>query len=137
MKRTVFAALLATVLAACDLATDASTKPSAATEATHDTAPADGVNVNSRVAARDAFGCQDKETFEKITKLSSEGDKDLASKVLGDGIASGRCTLIDKGDMTLIEDTSIFAGMVKLRRKGEEAAYWTFIEVAAEPQKTE
>jgi hypothetical protein len=128
MNRTVIAALLATVLAACNPAPNAPTKSEAPT------APADGVNVNSRKAARDAFGCQDKETFEKITKLLSEGDKDLASKVLGDGIASGTCTLINKGDMTLVEDTSIFAGMVKLRRKGEESAYWTFIEVAAQPQ---
>ena len=55
-------------------------------------------------------------------------DEVAFKKALMAGVLSGICTVFKLGEKVYITDTSIFSGLVKVRRPGETIEYWTAIE---------
>lgn len=72
------------------------------------------------------FGCTEKKDFNDVVKLLSQGDQEAFQQALGFGISMGVCTIFKKGE-TVYTVQPGFAS-VKVRRKGEVAEYWTFME---------
>ena len=42
-----------------------------------------------------------------------------------EGASSGACVMFEAGESVFITDTTILGGLVKVRREGELAEYWT------------
>lgn len=76
------------------------------------------------------FGCTEKDDFEKIVGYAAQQDEDAFRSALGVGLMSGLCTTFEKGELVLLQDTAMFSGMMKVRRKGELSEYWTNVEAA-------
>lgn len=71
------------------------------------------------------LACNNKEYYEKQLRYIT--DRDPVALVRGATAAKG-CTIFRYGEVVLLEDTAVFSGEVKLRRKGETAEYWTAME---------
>jgi hypothetical protein len=98
--------------------TSAGTRATSATLKNH-TAP------TQRIARDHAFGCQSRETFERIINLNAQGDHDAAGTAIALGMAGGECAALERGSEIYVEDTAILAGLVKVRPRGKLVAYWT------------
>lgn len=73
-------------------------------------------------------GCTDRAHFEKLVQYAAQNDKEAFSKGLAAGAMLGRCVLFKSGESVFIVDTAIFAGLIKVRRRGDITEYWTNIE---------
>lgn len=74
------------------------------------------------------IGATSKETFEKLSKYAAQKDEAAFGKFVSAGAASGEMTLFKDGEKVILMDTAIFSGLVKVRRPGELAEYWTNFE---------
>ncbi len=78
-----------------------------------------------RITGNTWFGCQNRNSFDRVSRPFNQKDFVAYRKALAMGIASGDCTLFTNNEEVFLADTAIFSGLVKLRRKGEVAEYWT------------
>lgn len=74
------------------------------------------------------FGCASQEYLDKLVGYIVQQDKAALVKGLSAGVAVEQCTMFTHGEEVFIADTAIFSGLVKVRRKGEVAEYWTATE---------
>ncbi len=81
-----------------------------------------------RIDGDNWFGCQSRDYFEKIVGFAAQRDNEAFSKALAAGILQGNCIRFTARETVFLEDTAIFSGLVKVRRKGETSEYWTNLE---------
>lgn len=74
------------------------------------------------------FGCVDREYFDNLVGYIVEEDKEAFTKAMAAGLLTGECTTFKNGEVVYISDTSIFSGIIKVRRKGDTKKYCTYIE---------
>jgi hypothetical protein len=80
------------------------------------------------IASDPSFGCTTKDQFGKLVGYLVQGDKEAFAHGLAEAVAVDKCTLFKKDEPVYVIDTAISSGLVKVRRKGETAEYWTNIE---------
>lgn len=80
------------------------------------------------VAGKNHFGCVSKDYFNKLIGYAVDKDLEAFKKGLGAGLLTGECTMFKSGETVFITDTSVFSGLVQIRRKGDTTAYWTNME---------
>lgn len=73
-------------------------------------------------------GCTDRDYFEKLVSYAVDKDNEAFSRALARGLLAGVCVRFSNGERVFIADTAIFSGLVKVRRSGETAEYWTNLE---------
>lgn len=73
-------------------------------------------------------GCRSRKLFDRLSDIVNEGDKETAQRLMYAGIAAGDCKILQPGTAVYVEDVELF-GPMKVRPKGELAAYWTNGEV--------
>ena len=73
-------------------------------------------------------GCQSKKIKNELTGYAVSGDNTAYKNAAVIYVMRGECTVFEQGEQTYVEDTAIFSGLVKLRRKGEIVSFWTNIE---------
>ena len=83
---------------------------------------------SKQISGSARFGCASREYLNKLVGYIVQQDKAAFVKGLSAGVAVGQCTMFTSGEEVFIADTAIFSGLVKVRRKGEVAEYWTAIE---------
>ena len=93
-----------------------------------DPAPTEGTDGTRQINGTNRFGCSDRELYEKLGSYAAQEDMAAFSQVLAAGLVSEACTKFAAGEEVFIADTAIFSGLVKVRRKGEMAEYWTNLE---------
>lgn len=108
------------------------------TEATtHAAAPADTdlistngtpVELPGHVVAA-AFGCQDRDQFDRIAGELKTHAMDAAKAELGQAVQSGECTLLKTGES--VEVSATHSGMARVSRKGDAREYWTVADVVS------
>ena len=76
------------------------------------------------------FGCTTEELFDEISGYRVSGDKQAFEDAMMAGLMTGECTIFEDGETVYLEDTSIWSGMVQVRRPGERLKYWTNFEAA-------
>ena len=81
-----------------------------------------------RISSDKFFGCIDLDYHKKLTNYAVQKDIETFAKDLTDGLLLGKCTLFKSGEEVFLVDTAFFYGLIKLRRKGDTAEYWTIIE---------
>ncbi len=81
------------------------------------------------------IGCQDRDYYDKLIRYAVDKDMDAFSQGLTAGILSGQCVMFEKGEKVYVADTAVFSGMIKLRKKGSMAEYWTVMEAVSENKK--
>jgi hypothetical protein len=74
------------------------------------------------------FGCTDRDYFGRVVRYAVDNDQAAFSRALSAGMMSGECTLFQNGERVYLTDTRIFSGLIKVRRQGETAEYWTNLE---------
>lgn len=84
-----------------------------------------------RVEKGNWIACQSKEDKSKITGYIVDQDKQAYERFLVPRILNGQCTVFEGGEVVYLEDTAIFSGLMKIRKRGETDAYWTNIEARA------
>jgi len=89
----------------------------------------DHVEAESRRIAGDKFfGCTDLDYHKKLTNSAVQKDMETFTKDLTDGLLLGKCTLFKSGEEVFLVDTTLFSGLIKVRRKGDTVEYWAIIE---------
>ncbi len=89
----------------------------------------DQAEAQSKTISGDSyFGCVDRQYFSKLIRYAVQKDSQAFYGGLAAGVSSGTCTMFKAGEEVFIADTAIFSGLVKVRRRGEIAEYWTNIE---------
>ena len=81
-----------------------------------------------RISSDKFFGCTEKTYFEKLVVYFTQKNMNAFTKGLSDGVYAGLCTLFKSGDEVFVIDTAISSDLIKIRRKGEVAEYWTNVE---------
>jgi len=76
-----------------------------------------------------AFGCQSRDTFDRITHQLREENRAAASELLKDGVNSGECALFKKGQRVEVATTKV--GLAKVHRQGDSSEYWTLSEAVS------
>jgi hypothetical protein len=80
----------------------------------------------SRVAATGQhMGCQSKDVYNKLEMYYSQGDKEAYRKMFLPAVASGACTIFHNGEEVFLCNSPVFSFLIKLRRPGNTAEYWT------------
>jgi hypothetical protein len=74
------------------------------------------------------FGCTTKAQHGKLVDYLVQGDKEAFTRALAESVVAGECTMFKKDELIYLTDTAVLSGLVKVRRKGETAEYWTNIE---------
>ena len=74
--------------------------------------------------SEDAPACRDKDFFMKIVMAKADGDTEAVNKLTTLADASGTCMVFSPGEQVFVTDTTL-SGLVKIRRKGNVAEYWT------------
>lgn len=77
------------------------------------------------------IGCTDRDYFDKLITYATQHDEQAYRTALFDGLRAGTCTSFVDGERVFIVDTAIFSGLVKVRRVGDTAEYWTNSEAVA------
>jgi len=91
--------------------------------------PASQLHAQSkRIASNSYFGCESREYFGKLVRYIVQKDTEAFKNGLASAVMTGTCTLFNSGEEVFLADTAIFSGMVKVRRRGEAAEYWTNLE---------
>jgi len=79
-----------------------------------------------RVIATDvAYGCVHKDYYQNLSKVISEGDKEAFVKGLLNAYQLSECKILEKGTPVYLTDTSIWAGLARVRPEGSMDEYWT------------
>ncbi len=81
-----------------------------------------------RITSNNFFGCRSKDLHSKLTEYVVNGDMEAFKKLFATGALTNECVLFNAGETVYVVDTAIFSGLVKIRRKGDIAEYWTNIE---------
>ena len=74
------------------------------------------------------MGCSERDYYEKLITYAVQRDREAWSRARMEGLLSGECVMFTAGEPVFIADTTIFSGLVKVRRKGKLAEYWTATE---------
>ncbi len=74
------------------------------------------------------FGCISKDYFNGLVSYVVDKDMEAFKTGLAAGILTKQCVLFKSGETVFIIDTSIFSGLVQIRRKGTITEYWTNME---------
>ncbi|MEQ2050081.1 hypothetical protein [Burkholderia multivorans] len=82
-----------------------------------------------QVAGNGFFGCVDKDYFHKLMRFRTENDGVAFSNSFEKARESGLCTMFIKGEPVFLSKTEMMAGLVQIRRKGDDLEYWTFSEI--------
>lgn len=80
------------------------------------------------ISGKTRFGCATKEYFRKLVGFAVNDDTEAFKRSLAAGILAGQCIIFQNGEPVFLADTSILAGLVKVRRKGDVEEYWTNLE---------
>jgi hypothetical protein len=83
-----------------------------------------------RITGESYIGCQMRDDYEYLTSLSVQGDMDAFRTAYATAIVTGRCVKLKPGATVYLDDTALFSGLIRVRPKGELAAYWTGAEAA-------
>lgn len=86
-----------------------------------------------RINGNQYLGCAHRENFEKLSRYATQGDKDAFVKAATIYVMAGECVVLEDQEEVFLADTAIFSGLVKVRRKGKLAEYWTNIEAISKP----
>jgi hypothetical protein len=89
---------------------------------------ADEAPGTKRIVGNQWFGCTDRDYFDRLVKYAVQKDLEAFKLGLASGLVSQTCVSFNDGESVFVADTAIFSGMVKVRRKGEVAEYWTNLE---------
>ena len=81
----------------------------------------------STISREGAPGCVDKEYLQKVINYASQGDGELAEKVMDAGFRSGSCVSFERSEKVFVVDRGL--GFVQVHRVGETQGYWTVSEV--------
>lgn len=76
------------------------------------------------------FGCVDRDRFETLGRLIVEGDQSAFKSQMLSALLQDQCVPFKDGETVYLEDTVLFSGLIKVRRKSEGTEYWTTIEAA-------
>ncbi|MDQ7836431.1 MAG: hypothetical protein RDU24_13705 [Humidesulfovibrio sp.] len=74
------------------------------------------------------FGFHNRELLERAMQIASQGDKAAWSKLMAKAVVAGAVIQLKPGEEVFLEDTAVFSGMVKIRRKGDISGLWTNME---------
>lgn len=83
-----------------------------------------------RITRDGYFGCSTEVKFTKLSRLRNSGDNEAFGKAIRAALYSDECIAFNAGQSVQVEETAVFSGIVKLRRKGDVDGYWTNIEAA-------
>ena len=78
-----------------------------------------------RVAKDHQIGCVEKDDYKRMVSYAIHGDMVSFQQALTEGLKTGTFTQFKLGEPVYLEDTSFWEALVKLRRPGETASYWT------------
>lgn len=92
-------------------------------------AQATSSSTGRQVVKNGFFGCVDKGYFQKLVRFRAENDLVAFNNSLERARESGLCTMFIKGEPVFLSDTQIMSGLIRVRRKGEDLEYWTFMEI--------
>ena len=70
-------------------------------------------------------GCKSRETQDELVGYVVDDDKEAYRKALTGHLLTGECIMFERGETVYLEDTAMFSGLVKVRRRGETTAFWT------------
>ena len=70
----------------------------------------------------------DRDEFGRLVNYAVQNDQEAFSQALARAVYNGTCTLFQNGETVYLIDTGIFAGVVKVRKRGETTEYWTNME---------
>lgn len=79
-----------------------------------------------RVISSDvAYGCVHKDYYQYLGLTLLNGDTQAFVKGLLTAYQSGECTSLKKGTPVSVTDTSVLAGLIRIRPEGSKDEYWT------------
>lgn len=81
-----------------------------------------------RISGNSWVGCTDRKYQEKLSQYVLHEDRQAFHQALVAGQLAGICTMFKDGEVVYIVDSTVFSGLVKVRRKGETQEYWTYTE---------
>ena len=81
-----------------------------------------------RISGDKCFGCTDLDYHKKLTNYAVQKDMETFTKDLTDCLLRGKCTLFKSGEEVFLVDTTLFSGLIKVRRTGDTVEYWAIIE---------
>ena len=81
-----------------------------------------------KIAPGTWVGCINRGALEQIAAYRAKQDVDAATKEQNAAIRTGRCTTFKTGESVIVTETTMIAGVTKIRRAGETAEYWVFRE---------
>jgi hypothetical protein len=74
------------------------------------------------------IGCIDQDEYKELIGYAVDKDEAAFEKALYAGLLAGTMTMFEEGEPVYLEDTSIWSGLVQVRRPGETEKYWTAME---------
>ena len=77
-----------------------------------------------KIAPGTWVGCVDRGALEQIATYRAKKDIEAATKELSAGIRTGRCTVFKDGESVVVTETTVIAGVTKIRRAGGTTEYW-------------
>lgn len=92
--------------------------------------PAAAQQTTYHIEGKGWFGCTTEELFDEVSGYLVAGDKQAFEDAMMAGLMTGDCTIFEDGETVYLEDTSIWSGMIQVRRPGERLKYWTNLEAA-------
>lgn len=92
--------------------------------------PVSAQQASYHIEGKGWIGCTTEELFDEISGYRVSGDKQAFEDAMIAGMMTGECTIFEDGETVYLEDTSIWSGMVQVRRPGERLKYWTNFEAA-------
>lgn len=79
-------------------------------------------------AVRNVYACQGRDYFERTVKFAAANDVNAFTKALSQGLSSGQCVMLLKGQFVYVDDVAVLAGLKQVRTVGNVTTYWTFTE---------
>lgn len=79
----------------------------------------------SIVMEKTQIGCLDMDDYLRLRNVGSSGDDEAYSKLRAGLVGLGRCDIIPKGSVVYREKDSVKHRVVRIRKKGETATWWT------------
>lgn len=76
------------------------------------------------------IGTISRQTYTDLTRYAVQGDQDAFVKAASRGLINGNITHFKAGEELFLVKMEIFTGLMKVRRKGDTAEYWTSVETA-------
>lgn len=87
--------------------------------------PLPAIAGEARTFIFDYFACQNRENFERLNSYFKQDDMEAVKKLSIPWVSSGECIMFHSGEKVFVEDRAIFSGLIKVRRQGDVAEYWT------------